>query len=352
MTPTDRRILILAEGELGAFSSKTAACLCRYVPAEVVAVLDSTRAGRTAGEVLGLECDAPVVATLDEALVHRPTVLIPGIAPQGAVLPEAWRPVLRAALVAGVDVVSGLHLFLSDDPELMAIADASGALITDLRRPPVEQPIARGRATGTRALRILTVGTDCNVGKMCAAWELARAGTAAGLDSRFVATGQTGMMLAGDGVTLDRVPGDFMAGMVERQVLAEGEADLVIVEGQGAILHPAYSPVTLALLHGALPDAMVLVHHLGRDEIRHTGLTMPPISTWVRLYEDLLAPIYPGRVAAIAANPHGLAREEAEEAMLSLEEETGLPVRDAVAGGAPDLLESALRTAREVRASL
>lgn len=343
-------MLILAEGEFGIFSSKTAACLVRYAPEQVAAVLDSSRAGRTAGEVIGCRCEAPVVASLEEAMRFAPDTLVPGIAPQGAVLPDSWRPLLREALQRGLRILSGLHLFLGDDPELAALAAESGVEIIDLRRPPAEQPVARGRARETRALRLLTVGTDCNVGKMCAAWEMARANP--DLDARFIATGQTGMMLAGDGVTLDRVPGDFMAGIVEQLLLRHEGVDLLVVEGQGSLLHPAYSPVTLALLHGAAPDAMVLVHHLGRREIRYSPVAMPPLTTWIRLYEDLLAPLHPGRVAAIAVNAAELPPAEAARMRAEAAAQTGLPVHDALEpGGARALLDAALLCATRVRES-
>jgi uncharacterized NAD-dependent epimerase/dehydratase family protein len=355
-----RRLLILADGELGVFSSKTATSLIRYRPEDVVAVLDREHAGRTTREVLGVPAPrhspehlntehlntapqgVPIVANLQEALTLEPDTLVIGIAPQGGQLPPEWRPVLRGALEAGLDLVSGLHVFLGDDPELACLARERGRAITDLRRPPEGQPIAKMRAKGTRARRVLTVGTDCNVGKMVAALELAAAAGARGLDARFVATGQTGMLIAGAGVTLDRVPGDFMAGFVEQRVLADGDADLVIVEGQGCLLHPAYSGVTLALLHGTVPDAMVLVHHAGRTTMRNQALEIPPLREWVRRYEDALAPLHPGRVTGIAINPHGLSAAEAEAAVRQAEQETGLPAADVLTTGADGLLHAIL----------
>src|SRR5438128_1003879 len=270
------RFLILAEGELGTFSSKTAVSVMRYRPHDVAAVLDSRLAGRTARELLGVPCDAPVVATLEEGLALAPTALLIGIAPSGGQLPPAWRSTIRSALAAGLDIVSGLHVFLGDDPEFAALARAKGRGLIDLRRPPEGQPIAHVRARETRALRVLTVGSDCNVGKKITALELTAAARAAGKSARFIATGQSGMLISGSGITIDRVPGDFMAGFVEQMVLEAGEADVVLVEGQGCLLHPAYSGVTAALLHGALPDAMVLCHVPTRDRPRNQPVPLPP----------------------------------------------------------------------------
>jgi uncharacterized NAD-dependent epimerase/dehydratase family protein len=346
MSEPSPRYLILAEGCLGIFSAKTAVGLVRYRPESVVAVLDSSQAGRNTRDLLDTEAAVPVVATLEAGIARGANTLLIGIAPQGGALPEEWRSLLRRALERRLSVTSGLHTFLADDPELSAAARQSGARIVDLRRPPEAQPIASLRARRTRARRILTVGTDCNVGKMVAALEIARSAAAHGLDARFLATGQTGILVAGEGIPLDRIPGDFMAGSVEDLVLRHAEADLVVVEGQGCLLHPAYAGVTLALLHGSLPDAMVLVHHAGRERLRYQEVDMPPLSEWVRRYEDALAPLHSGRVTGIAINPYGLAREQAAEAVTRAEVETGLPAVDVLRQGADRLLEGVVSPRR------
>jgi uncharacterized NAD-dependent epimerase/dehydratase family protein len=337
-----QRILILADGELGVFSAKTTTSLIRYRPEEIVAVLDREHAGKTTREVLGVPAAVPIVGSLAEGLALHPDTLVIGIAPQGGQLPPAWRSIILGAITAGLTILSGLHTFLSDDAEISARAAERGVLIIDFRRPPDEQPIAQLAAKKTRARRVLTVGTDCNVGKMVAALELTASARRRGLDARFVATGQTGMMIAGGGVTLDRIPGDFMSGWVEKLVTEQGDADLVVVEGQGCLLHPAYSSVTLALLHGSLPDRMILVHHAGREMLRHQEVRIPPLREWVRRYEDALAPLHTGRVVGIAVNPHGLSSAEAADAIRQAEAETGLPAVDVVAEGADRLLEATL----------
>ncbi len=341
----NKRLLILADGALSVFGAKTAVCLLRFRAQDVVAVLDREHAGRRACDVLPVPAEASIVATVDEALEYRPDTLVIGIAPPGGQLPAEWREIIRRCIQAGVHIVSGLHTFLGDDPEFAQLAAAHGVTLADLRRPPEDQPIASRRARETRARRVLTVGTDCNVGKMFATFELAAAARERGVRHRLVATGQTGMMIEGSGLTIDRIPADFVAGWVERLVL-EADADpapkLILVEGQGSLLHPSYSGVTLALLHGALPDAMVLVHHAGRDRMRYVDQPIPPLRDWVRRYEEILAPLHVGKVVGIAVNPHGLSPSEARSAIARIEDETGLPAVDVATEGAGRLLEAVL----------
>jgi uncharacterized NAD-dependent epimerase/dehydratase family protein len=340
------RFLILAEGELGIFSAKTAASVMRYRSDDVAAVLDSRHAGRTAREVLGVPCDAPIVGTLEAGLACRPTALLIGIAPPGGRLPDAWRPVLAAALKAGLDLVSGLHVFLADDPQLAAIAQERCRRLIDLRRPPEGQPIAHARARETRALRVLTVGSDCNVGKMVTALEVAAYARAHARSVRFVATGQTGMLIAGDGIAIDRVPGDFMAGFVEQMVLEVGDSDVVIIEGQGCLIHPAYSGVTAALLHGALPDAMLLCHVPTRRVMRNQSVPIPTLPELIALYETALRPLHPGRVVAVALNGAGMSDEEVAAACATARDATGLPAADPIRHGADRLWAACASVAR------
>jgi len=342
----NRKILILADGQLGVFSAKTATSVIRYRPKEVVAVLDREYAGRNTHQILGVPAAIPIVSTVEAGLAFGPDTLLIGIAPPGGQLPQEWRDTLRACLTAGLTILSGLHTFLDEDPELAALARKHGARIVDLRRPPEDQPIAAMLARGTRALRVLTVGTDCNVGKMVAALELTATAKERGIDARFLATGQTGMLIAGGGVTLDRIPGDFMAGHVEKLVVEQGDAELAVVEGQGSLVHPAYSSVTVALLHGALPDAMILVHHAGRETVRFQDVKIPPLPEMIRRYEDALAPLHPSKVVGIAINPYGAHPEEAADTIAWAEKDTGLPAVDVVANGAGRLLDAVLRVRR------
>lgn len=316
-------------------TSKTANSVIRYQPGRVVAVLDRQHAGKTVQEVLGFGGDIPVVATMREGLDRGATSVLIGIAPQGGRLPDAWREWLREALAADCDVVSGLHTFLGDDPVLAATAKARGRTITDIRRPPPDLPIASGKAKETKALRVLTVGTDCNVGKMTAQLQLVGKLNARGIKTNFVATGQTGIMIEGWGIGVDAVVADFIAGAAERITLrgAEG-ADVVLVEGQGSINHPGYSGVTLGLLHGCCPDAMILCHQASRrylgDYREASWLKIPPLSQYVRWYEEIGRAVHPTRVIGIAMNTYDLDDAAARAVCEAATRETGLPCTDPV----------------------
>jgi D-glutamate N-acetyltransferase len=333
-----QRFLILAEGQLDIFSAKTAVGVMRYRPEAVAAILDREHAGQRTSELLGVSVDVPIVATLAEGLAFAPDALLLGIAPAGGRLPEEWRALIREALLAGLNVVSGLHEFLNEDAEFRALAEERSLQLVDLRRPPEEQRIAHGEAAGVRARRVLTVGTDCNIGKKIVALELTRAAREAGVDARFLATGQTGVLISGRGVALDRVIADFAAGIVEAQVLENGDCDLLVIEGQGAILHPAYSGVTMALLHGSLPDALVLCHLPTRPVMRRQSVPIPPLPEWIALHEALLRPLHPARVVGIAVNTFGMEETAARATVDAAAAETGLPATDVIRYGCAPLL--------------
>jgi uncharacterized NAD-dependent epimerase/dehydratase family protein len=292
-----------------------------------------------------------VVATMREGLALKPTAVLIGIAPQGGRLPQAWRTWLAEALDAGCDLWSGLHTFLGDDPMLAAKARAGGRKILDLRRPPADLPVASGAAKAVEPYVVLTVGTDCNVGKMTAQLQLARRLNSSGLRTRFVPTGQTGIMIEGWGIAVDAVIADFIAGAAERLVLegAEG-ADVLLVEGQGSINHPGYSAVTLGLLHGSCPDAMILCHQSTRkfigDYKEAAWLRIPPLSEYIRLYETIGSAVHPTRVIGISLNTYDMSEDDARRACEAAELETGLPATDPVRFDPKPLLD-AVRQGRE-----
>ncbi len=350
---TRRRYLILAEGQFGEPGSKTAMGVIKYGREPVVAVLDSTRAGRDVAEWLGPEHAAPIVANLAEALPLAPTALLIGTAPQGGKIPSEWRSIIADAIVHGFDIVSGLHEFVSDDPEFSALAATHGVELIDHRRPPERHEVATGRKHGPGKHVILAVGTDCAIGKMTVALELRRAAQEAGLSAAFVPTGQTGIMIEGWGVSVDRVISDFINGTAEWLVeQAEQMGDWIFVEGQGSIDHPAYSAVTLGLVHGTTPHVMVLVHQPGRTGHhgweQTTGLDSPTLSLGdnIRLYESVANAVAPSRVAAIALNTALLTEEDAHVEIERVAEETGLPVDDPYRFGAERLF-AALRATLE-----
>ena len=351
MRPTaTRRLVILTEGEFGPHSAKTAYGVIRYGRDHVVAVLDSTHVGENVAAFLPGH-DVPFVASLHEALrlPNPPDALLIGIAPTGGRLPAAWRTTILAAIAAGLDVLSGLHTFIGDDPEFAAAAAARGTSIVDYRKPPERMETAVGRRHGPGARVILTVGTDCAIGKMSVALELRRAALAFGDRASFVATGQTGMMIEGWGVAVDRLVSDFAQGTVE-WLVEQGESlgNWVIVEGQGSLDHPAYSSVTLALIHGATPQAMVMVHKPGLaghdfDHLPEASFPIAHLPEFIDLHERVAGLVAPSRVVAVALNT-SLYPDEAEARRIieQTAEETGLPTDDPFRFGA-DRLWPAIR---------
>lgn len=329
-----RRYAILAPGMFASRSAKTAHGVIAYSGDATVAVIDPQHAGRRVRDVLAyLESDAPVVATVSDALRYSPTSLLVGVAPVGGALPPSWRRSIVEALDAGLEVVSGLHEELARDPEFAAAAARGGASIWDVRTPP-PVPLFSGRAYDVGARVVLTVGSDCAVGKMTASLELTRAARDRGERARFVATGQTGIMIAGSGIAVDRVISDFAPGAAEQLVVDSAQhADLLFVEGQGGINHPAYGPVTLSLLYGAAPDALVLVHLATRTEIEDYGTPIMGYRALIRTYESLCSSVKPAKVVGIALNTFGLDGEEAREAIDEAQAATLLPVDDVVRFG-------------------
>jgi uncharacterized NAD-dependent epimerase/dehydratase family protein len=326
------------------FGAKTAVCLIRYRGPEVICVLDSQSAGRPLVELIGIEHPAPIVASVEDALPYRPDTLVIGIAPRGGGLPRAWRRTLLAAIDAGLDIVSGLHVFLADDPELARRAEARGVSLVELRRPPDDLALPREASVPPPARRpfvILTVGSDCNVGKMTAALEVTRAAREAGIDAEFAATGQTGILLAGRGIAVDRVVADFISGATERILDELGPVAWAVIEGQGSLLHPAYSGVALGLLHGARPDAMILCHHVGRTRIEGYDISLPPFPELVRIYESAAAWVRPAPVVGVALNGHGASTEACATLATEIEATTGLPAVDPLTGA--DRLVAAAR---------
>jgi uncharacterized NAD-dependent epimerase/dehydratase family protein len=334
------KLAIYAEGEFGK-NSKTAEGVLRYAKNPIVAVIDSRQAGKTVQDVTSIPCPAPIVASINEALSLKPDALLLGTAWQGGALPPQWRPDILAALDAGLDIINGLHDFLTDDIEIAEAARRKKCLLLDVRKPPDKLPVACGRALKVDSHIVLTVGSDCSVGKMTVSLELAKVAQQRGHTAKFVATGQTGIMIDGEGIAIDRVIGDFMAGATEQMVVeASANHEFILVEGQGSIVHPGFSGVTIALLHGSCPHTMILVSNPQRPNMKDTPFPVLPYKTLIRMYEELAAPMRPAKVVGIALNTRGMDEASAKAAIKQAEDETGLPATDAVRYGAAKLFDA------------
>jgi uncharacterized NAD-dependent epimerase/dehydratase family protein len=333
----ERRYAILAEGWFANRHAKTAHGLVAYGKDEVVAVIDSTLAGHGVLDVMpNLRRDAPIVGTLGETLEMNPTSILVGLAPAGGELPEGWMETLGEAADAGLEIVSGLHQRLA--PEL------PGARVWDVREPPEDVPLFSGEGFMVEPKVALTVGTNSAIGKMTATLEIERAAREAGLSTGFVATGQTGIVIEGWGICVDAVVSDFVAGASEQLVLAaaRNEPDLILVEGQGSLGHPAYSGVTLGLLHGSCPDCLILCTDASEEGV-FAGIPSPDVVRIARLYEEVAALVKPAPVVAVSINMKGLDEVAAENFMNRLAKETSLPVADPVRGSAGLILEAVRR---------
>jgi len=353
MTIPKHRFLIIADGDFGPLTSKTANSCIRYFPERIVAVLDRKQAGKTAQDVLGFGGNIPVVGDFERGVAQGrgATAVMVGIAPAGGRLPEEWRAWLRSAIDKKLEIWSGLHTFIGDDPELGPLAKARGVRIFDARKPPPNLPIADGRTAEVDALVVLAVGSDCNVGKMTAQLQLRDALVQRGHRTSFVATGQTGIFIEGWGIAVDAVVADFIAGAAEQLVLqAAKDNDIVLVEGQGSLIHPGYSGVTLGLLHGSCPDALILCHQVTRDYIgdyhgREPWVKIPSYPELIDIHERAAQPVHPTKVIGISLNTYDMDEHAAREAVAKAAEETGLPATDPVRFDATPLVDAIVKEA-------
>jgi uncharacterized NAD-dependent epimerase/dehydratase family protein len=340
-----KRYLVLAEGRShDPHYGKTARGVIHYGPDPVVALLDSTHAGE-------LYEGIPIVGSVNEALCFDPTTALVGVATQGGRFPPAWRELLKTCIAKGLDVENGLHEFLTDDPELNELARRHHVELRDLRKPPPGLNVATGENLRLDATIVLTVGSDCAIGKKTVAVVLDREARARGVASQFVPTGQTGIAIAGWGIAIDAVVADFLAGAAERLVVegARRGGKVLIVEGQGSIVHPLYSGVTLGLIHGSAPHLFVLCHRPGDTEVEGSpGHPIPPLAELVELHERISLPARRARVACIALNTAALDEAAARAAIAAVEAETGLPADDPVRFGGGRLVDVLLAAIEEL----
>ena len=346
MLQPDRRVAILLHDGIKGAHGKTGVALLRYSEATIVAVIDRECAGKSLPKLTGINRDVPIVATVEKALAYKPDVLVIGIAPSGGVLPDEWWQEIKQAVASGLSIVNGLHTPMNTIPELRDSL-REGQWIWDVRQEPPNLPIASARARSLACRRVLTVGTDMGVGKMSTSLELNKAAQKRGLRSKFLATGQAGLMIAGDGVPLDAVRVDFAAGAVEQIVMRYGsDRDILHIEGQGSLLHPG-STATLPLIRGSQATHLILVHRPGQTHIRnHPQVEIPPLPEVIQLYETVAragGAFADVKVAAIALNTFHLNVSEAQQAIEQVQAETKLPCTDVVRFGADVILDTLMQ---------
>lgn len=346
---SSRRLIVLTEGHSEPITAKTAASVLRYRPEDVVALLDTSQVGKTANELLGVGGEIPVVGSLDAA--PDANALMLGIAPPGGRIPDAWRSVILGAINRGMNVVSGLHDFLSADAEFSKAAAEKGVQLIDVRKNN-ERDVANRQNIREECLRIHTVGQDCSLGKMLVALELSNALQRTGVNSKFVATGQTGILIEGDGAPIDCVVADFVSGAVEKLILANQHHDVMLIEGQGSLAHPRYSGVTLSLLHGCMPHGMVMCYEVGRKNVN--GMEHVPLhslSKLVEVYETMANLMGPSKVIGIAMNSSFVSADEADREREKVRSELGLPVCDVIRHGPQELVQAIQAMSPQLAAS-
>lgn len=343
---TSRRMVLLTDGCADVHTAKTAINILRYKPQEVVAVLDSTSAGKSAGETLGVGGSIPVVAALADA--PGANTLVIGIAPPGGRIPPHWKAIILEAIRRKLDVVSGLHEFLKDDPDFARAAQENGVRLVDVRDNQ-ERDVSNRTGIREGCLRIHTIGHDCSCGKMLVAVEIAEALRRSGVDAKFVATGQTGIMIEGDGCPVDRVICDFLNGAAEKLVLANQHHEVIVIEGQGTLFHPRYSCVTLGLLHGSIPDGLILCYDMGRKVVYGMEeFPLPPLDQVKDFYERAGGIMHPCRVIGLAIDSHRFSAAEAAAERKRAKRWLGLPACDVLRDGPDELLEAVLDLRREL----
>jgi len=338
-----RKALLLANRMLSPVWAKTAVCLLMYRADDVVAVLDCEQAGKAAGEVVGFGGSVPVVGTVGEGVALGAEIAVVGTSPMGGRFEGDVRGEVLECLRAGVDVVSGLHDFLKDDLECRVAKAASGARVWDVRDVEGPFPVSVGGGCTTGAKSVLVVGSDCNVGKMTVTVGLYNAAVDAGVNASWAATGQTGIVLRERGICIDRVISDFVGGATEELLNAEATGrDLVIVEGQGAVIHPGYAGVSLGMLYGVMPDCMILAHVAGRERLKRLETPILPLGELVELHQRLMAPFKNSPVVGITLNTAGLDEADARAELERAGKDVGLPTTDVVRFGCGPILEAVL----------
>ncbi|MEZ6135370.1 MAG: DUF1611 domain-containing protein [Pirellulaceae bacterium] len=344
--PTHRRIALLTSGYSTPFLAKTAISLLRYRTSDMVGVLEEQATVKTTGELLGAGGNLPVFPNLSD--IDDIDSLYIGIAPPGGKIPQEWRSVICNALGRGIDIVSGLHEFLSEDPEYVALAQANDCQLYDVRRNRFKNT-ATCRNFPKECTRIHSVGHDCSIGKMVSTLEVQRGLSAKGYRAKFLATGQTGIMVSGEGVPIDCVVADFVNGAAEDLVARHEDQEFVLIEGQGSIAHPAFSAVTAGLLHGCAPDGLIFCYEAGRNAVKgFDGIPIVPMDQQLRAFEVMANLRHKCKFIGVAINTRTLTAEAAAAEVERAEREFGLPACDVYRDGADKLVTAA----EQLRASI
>ncbi len=340
MNNSKKRFVVLCHDAFNYIKNKTGNMLIRYRPDEVVAVIDREKVGSNCEEEVGVGGDTPILANFNAALPLKPDTLVIGNATQGGFITEEYREEIANAINAGCDVISGMHQFLNDDDDLRSRAEKRGVQLIDLRMAPNPPHFPTGSWQNRKIPVLLIVGTDCDTGKMTTAWELSKRLKDRGRRVEFIGTGQTGILLSGSGVPIDAVKADFMAGEIEYLIdNVPNNTELVIVEGQGALTNQFYAGVTLGLMHGAMPDYMLMTHDPTRD-LDVTDFPMTTMKHVMDLHLDLMKSFKQSRFIGINLLTFAFDNEKALKIIENSRKEFNMETTDLIRFGDKGLLDA------------
>ncbi|MBD01667.1 MAG: hypothetical protein CMG45_01260 [Candidatus Marinimicrobia bacterium] len=335
-----KKIVILSHGAFNYIKNKTGNMLIRYRTDEVIALLDRTKSGMTANDELGYGGNIPVLDNFDACIDLEPDTLVIGNASQGGFISDDYRAEVIKAIEFGCDIISGMHHFINDDVEFVQLAEKHNVSLFDLRRPPDPPNFPKGSWHKRKIPVLLIVGTDCDTGKMTTAWEVSERLKSRGRKVEFIGTGQTGILLSGAGVPIDAVKADFMAGEIEHLIDKVSEdTELIIVEGQGALTNQYYAGVTLGLLHGAMPDYMLMTHDPARD-LDVTDYPMATMRLVMDMHLDLMSNFKKSKFIGINLLTFKLSDEDAKKEIDKVKEEYSMATTDLIRYGSNELIET------------
>ena len=340
MNNSTKRFAILCHEAFNYIKNKTGNMLIRYRPDEVVAVIDREKIGSTSEEEVGVGGNTPVLGDFNATLHLDPDTLVIGNATQGGFITDEYKAEIINAMNAGCDVISGMHQFLNDDEELKNIAAQKNVKLIDLRMPPDPPHFPTGTWQNRTVPVLLIVGTDCDTGKMTTAWEVAKRLQDRGRKVEFIGTGQTGILLSGSGVPIDAVKADFMAGEIEFLIQnTPKDTELVIIEGQGALTNQFYAGVTLGLMHGAMPDYMLMTHDPSRD-LDVTDFPMVSMQHVMDLHLDLMKVFRESKFIGINLLTFAFDEKKALDVIQKSENEFNIPTTDLIRFGDKGLIDA------------
>jgi len=334
------RFVVLAINSFNHIENKTGNMLIRYMQDEVVAIIDPEKKGLTSNDVIQIGGDIPVVGSFNDAKKYNPDHLVIGNAPQGGIVSNQMLIEIKEAIRNGINIISGMHEFLSKDIHLKKLAEQFGSKIIDLRRPPNPPSFSKGSWQKRNIPVLLVVGTDCDTGKMTTAWEIKTRLSDLNKKVKFIGTGQTGILLS-NGIAIDAVISDFMSGEIENLIdtKVENDTDLIIVEGQGALSNYAYSGVTLGLMHGCMPDYLILTHDPSRSK-DVMGHKIPDIKELMQLHIDLMSPFKRSSFIGINLLTYEMGESIAKNTINEFESLYKLPTTDLIRFGDSNLIKS------------